>query len=58
MYSKQLEVSIMTHMRGPALQNSVKTAILAHLWPFIVDENCDALPARPGWCLINADALD
>ena len=48
----------MTHMRGPALQNSVKTAILAHLWPFIVDENCDALPARPGWCLINADALD
>jgi hypothetical protein len=30
-------------MRGSALQNSVKTPIPAHLWPFRVDENCDIL---------------
>jgi hypothetical protein len=30
-------------MRGPELQNSIKTAIPAHLWPFKMDENCDAL---------------
>jgi hypothetical protein len=32
-------------MRGLALQNSIKTAILAHLWPFKMDENCGALRA-------------
>jgi hypothetical protein len=30
-------------MRGPALQNSMKTATPAHLWPLKMDENCDAL---------------
>jgi hypothetical protein len=30
-------------MRGPALKNSIKTAIPAHLWPLKMDENCDAL---------------
>jgi hypothetical protein len=42
-YSQQLEVSIRIQMRGPVLQNSTKTAIPAHLWPFKVDGNCDAL---------------
>jgi hypothetical protein len=30
-------------MRGLALQNSLKTAIPAHLWPFTIDKNCDGL---------------
>jgi hypothetical protein len=30
-------------MRGPALQNSIKTAIPAHLWPFKANENGAAL---------------
>jgi hypothetical protein len=34
-------------MRGSVLQNSIKTAIPAHLWPFKVDGNCDALSERP-----------
>jgi hypothetical protein len=34
-------------MRGLALQNSIKTAIPAHLWPLKMDENCDALPEQP-----------
>jgi hypothetical protein len=42
-YSKLLEVSIRIQMRGPTLQNSIKTAIPAHLWPFKMDENCQAL---------------
>jgi hypothetical protein len=41
-YSKLLEVSIRISMRGPALQNSIETAISAHLWPFKMDENCNA----------------
>jgi hypothetical protein len=42
-YSKLLEASIRIQMRGPVLQNSIKTPIPAHLWPFKVEENCDAL---------------
>ncbi len=42
-YSQQLEVSIGIHMRGPMLRNSIKAAIPAHVWPFKIDENCDAL---------------
>jgi hypothetical protein len=42
-YSKLLEALIRIRMRGPALQNSIKTAIPAHLWPFKMDKNCDAL---------------
>ncbi len=42
-YSEQLEVLIRIQMRGLALQNSVETAIPAHVWPFKMDENCDAL---------------
>jgi hypothetical protein len=34
-------------MRGPALQNSIKTAVPAHLWPFKMDENCEALCEAP-----------
>jgi hypothetical protein len=30
-------------MRGGTLQNSNRTAIPAHVWPFTMDENWDAL---------------
>ncbi len=33
-------------MCEPALQNSKKTAIPAHLWPFKMDENCEEMSER------------
>jgi rfaE bifunctional protein kinase chain/domain len=39
-------------MRGPALQKSMKIALPAHLWPFKMDGNCDALVLNPASCYI------
>ncbi len=42
-YSKELAFLIGIQVRGPVLQNVIKTPTPADLWPLTMDENCDAL---------------